>query len=88
MTQDEMLALASDAQNWRDAADWKDNCGRLRSLLEELPSLIADYNCFRNFTLHIAEEFEPESGNPAQILRDAEGLICNNKVVRQKYEAC
>jgi hypothetical protein len=35
-----MLKLAADAETWRDAADWKDNCGRLSRLLAEIPSMV------------------------------------------------
>ena len=43
MTRSEMLKLAADAAEWRDAADWKDNCGRLGRLLEQLPALFEEH---------------------------------------------
>ena len=47
MTHEEMLQLATDAEQWRDPADWKDNCGRLGALLAEIPGMIAELKLAR-----------------------------------------
>ena len=44
MTKAEMLELAADAAEWRDAADWKDNCGRLGRLLDGLSELFEKHD--------------------------------------------
>ncbi len=44
MTRSEMLGLAAEAAGWDDAADWKDNCGRLGRLLENLSVLFEKHD--------------------------------------------
>jgi len=56
MTHEDMLQLAEDAKNWRDAADWKDNCGRLSQLLNQVPDLITELKQLRAMRAWAAEE--------------------------------
>jgi len=87
MTHDEMLELAAEAENWTDAADWKDNCSRLNKLLQDLPQLIAEYHQFRNFAVHVADGKVACTGAHWWLRADANGLLENDPEVLQKYMA-
>ena len=61
MTHNEMLKLAADAEGWRDAADWKDNCGRLGRLLGEVPDIIGELQRLRQFATMV-RDYSPHTG--------------------------
>jgi hypothetical protein len=61
MTDQEKLKLAADASEWRDAADWKDNCGRLSRLLDEIPDIITELERLRSFAKMVGD-YSPETG--------------------------